>query len=137
MTAPEPTAVERTIAEVDEAHTISPWVDQDGERRCSCGQWTHSAGLRHRPTPAQHRAQAVVAAIRNLPPADIAELMPDLVSTAAAGALHAAASDLASNAAEAWGGNSSWLTTGRHVAGLAADWVRARAERLADDEAQP
>ena len=38
-------------------------------------------------------------------------------------ALTEAADMLRTEAAEAWGGDSSWLTTGTRVANLAAEWI--------------
>lgn len=41
-----------------------------------------------------------------------------------------AANDLRTNAAQAWGMDRSWLTTGTKVANLAAEWLELRIEEI-------
>lgn len=47
----------------------------------------------------------------------------ELIARHVAAALKEAAEDLRTEAAEAWGGDASWLTTGARVANLAAEWI--------------
>ncbi|MGN6245135.1 MAG: hypothetical protein ACTHQ3_15895 [Motilibacteraceae bacterium] len=67
MTAPEPTAVERTIAEV---LAVNVWVGFRDE----AGDDDSAEGVVYL-DDRRRLAQAVVAAIRNLPPAEMAELI--------------------------------------------------------------
>lgn len=57
--------------------------------------------------PVAHRGDAVDAAVRQ----------------AQAKALRDAADEFRTDAASAWGDTAAWLTTGAHVANLAAEWL--------------
>jgi hypothetical protein len=48
--------------------------------------------------------------------------------------LRMAADDLRQNAGRAWGGERSWLTTGTHVAEVAAEWLEQTAAELSPQE---
>jgi hypothetical protein len=50
------------------------------------------------------------------------------------GALLEAATEFEEDAADAWGGNAPWMTTGVRVANLAAEWLRESAAALAEPE---
>lgn len=45
-------------------------------------------------------------------------------------ALREAAEHFRSNAAPAWGGDATWITTGSHVAALVAAWLEGMAEEV-------
>ena len=47
----------------------------------------------------------------------------ELIARHVAAALNEAAQSFRTEAAEAWGGDASWLTTGTKVANLAAEWI--------------
>jgi hypothetical protein len=49
-------------------------------------------------------------------------------------ALLEAATEFEEDAADAWGGNAPWMTTGVRVANLAAEWLRESAAALAEPE---
>lgn len=59
---------------------------------------------------------------------------PETVSNIVVAALRDAAERLRTDAATAWGGDSAWLTTGTHVADLAAEWLDEDAAQI---EARP
>jgi hypothetical protein len=106
--------VEAVLAEHASTHIVYVAVPRRPEIRqltyvCTCGTTLDAAvtkGEAHR----RHVAAAVEA----------------IVTRAVNEALTEAADELATEAAVVWGWNASWLTSGRKVGELAADWVRAR-----------
>lgn len=47
---------------------------------------------------------------------------------------HARVTELQAEMANAWGGDSSWLTTGSKVAAVVADWLHGEVDGDEDDE---